>query len=491
MINLELEISKIKNISKAKMELSLDKGIYGIIGSNGCGKSTILTVLAQLIRRYYLGNLQIEDFNYDSYVSFSVGLSKDIWTYSKNKKQWFADSYPSTIQYGGMYEGSLFYGTRFDESKIVDDLVKKNKFNDDEIVDADDFVQKQLSYILHGDFDHYKDIKKVKNKHISKRLGLKNTPYFTVYNDNLISQYRMSSGECLLLSLLHFIYNSVIRRSLKQDKPVLLLIDEIELALHPIAVSRLIDLLDKTVNDSDSFVVYLTSHSPEVIRKIQPSKLYKIENNMGKIDVVNPCYPSYAIRDVYSHDGYDYLLLVEDELAKKVVDRVLLNCDLRISKLIHIVPVGGWTNVLSLHHDLISNNVLGINKEIISILDGDIINEANRKENYKSLKKLFLPIKSVEKYIYKICIEEENSALKKNLSDRYFQLKSLNILVKEFKSMTFDSRKDKNFYKYIMKDLLDRKITESDFITHFVEDIFEDNLVDFSAFTNKISNMIR
>lgn len=61
--------------------------------------------------------------------------------------------------------------------------------------------------------------------------------------DSIISQYRMSSGECLTISLLHFIYNSLVRRSLSRNTPILMLIDEIELALHPIAITNLLNLL--------------------------------------------------------------------------------------------------------------------------------------------------------------------------------------------------------------------------------------------------------
>ena len=47
MRELDIEISEIKNIKKAKVSIPLNRGIYGIIGNNGTGKSTIMTCLAQ------------------------------------------------------------------------------------------------------------------------------------------------------------------------------------------------------------------------------------------------------------------------------------------------------------------------------------------------------------------------------------------------------------------------------------------------------------
>ncbi len=138
------------------------------------------------------------------------------------------------------------------------------------MTDADDYIIEQLGYVLHGDKKYYKTSKIVRiiNRQTVKKMGLSETPYFMITeNGNLVSQYSMSSGESLMLSLLHFIYNSIIRRSLDIKQPALMLIDEIEVALHPIAVSRLLDLLSELALERSNLTVYVTSHSPEVIRK--------------------------------------------------------------------------------------------------------------------------------------------------------------------------------------------------------------------------------
>ena len=223
-----------------------------------------------------------------------------------------------------MYEGSLFYGTRFDDSLKVDDLVNNSTISSNDIVDADSYIKQQMSFILHGDLNHYGTLKRIRNKRMAKKVNLKKTPYFQEIKGNLISQYKMSSGECLLVSLLHFIYNALIRRSLPVDEPILMLIDEIELALHPVAVSRLIDLLNNIIKEHDNLTVVLTSHSPEVIRKISANNLFMMEiDEKNTIEFYSPCYPSYAIRDVYMHSGFDCVILVEDLLAKYVVEKVI------------------------------------------------------------------------------------------------------------------------------------------------------------------------
>ncbi|HFQ5288579.1 TPA: ATP-dependent endonuclease [Vibrio vulnificus] len=488
MESINLKLKNIKNIDSADLEFPLEKGIYGIVGSNGCGKSTVLLALAQLTSKYRLGGiLQKEDYSNSSEVEFEYKGQVDIWTPNTNGT-WKCSSGTKALQFNGMYEGSLFYGSRFDDSRKIDEHLANGKINDKDVVDSDEYVINKMSMILHGNYDRYKKLKRIRNRHVANQLGFKNAPYLNEVNGTLISQYRMSSGECLLVSLLHFLYNSIVRSSLPKDQKILLLIDEIELALHPLAVSRLLDLLNELIRENDNLVVILTSHSPEVIRKLKPTNLLKINYENGKVSLESNCYPSYLIRDVYTHDGFDFLLLTEDVLARAIVEKILLNECLKESKLVHIVPAGGWKNVLLLQKELLMGNVLGINKQIISILDGDIKDDVG--EEYKDIRKLFLPVKSIEKYIYEVVVENKKPNVRKVLNDKYFTIKSLDTLISEFNERFPKTPKspDKKFYFKLKKDLENRGISEDVFINNLVDDLLKN--VDFSVFTNQIKKFL-
>lgn len=493
MDSINLKINNIKHIVSADLEIPLEKGVYGIVGNNGCGKSTVLLSLAQLISRHHLGILQKEDFCHEnSSIEYEYEGQLDKWSCVQNPNGelfWRCNDHQKATKFNGLYEGSLFYGTRFNDSRKIDSLLEQGKLKLTDIVDSDEYVKEKMSFILHGNHDNYQKLKRIKNRHITKKLDLKNAPYFNEVNGALISQYRMSSGECLLLSLLHFVYNSIVRKSLNKNQKILVLIDEIELALHPIAVSRLLDLLNTLSKENENLVVLLTTHSPEVIRKLKPSNLLKIENTQGVISLESHCYPSYLIRDVYSHDGYDFLLLTEDVLAKAIVDKILFNNKLTTSKLVHIVPVGGWQNVLTLHRELLRWNVLGLGKQIISILDGDIKNDV--PDEYQDIKKLFLPIKSIEKYLYEVAVEKSNPELRKILNDKYFTIHSLDTLVMEHHKRYPKQPKqpDKKFYFGLKKDFESRGITEESFISNLVNDLLEN--VDFSGLTANLTSLLK
>lgn len=70
---LKLELNEIKNIKHADLELPFDNGIYTFVGANGCGKSTLMLSMAQLLSNIQLQKLKAGDITDKSFVQFSVG----------------------------------------------------------------------------------------------------------------------------------------------------------------------------------------------------------------------------------------------------------------------------------------------------------------------------------------------------------------------------------------------------------------------------------
>ncbi|WP_143485365.1 AAA family ATPase, partial [Pseudomonas aeruginosa] len=208
MNRLKIKINNVKNIRTADIELPIEGGLYSLVGGNGCGKSTLMLIMSVLLSSKRFNMLQHEDYDEDSTIDIGVVTdeSEDFSNWYVKKRfdnegvMWWCGSTPP--HYKGVYEGSLFYGARFRDSTIVDKLLRSNAIASDQIVEAFDYVKDNLSFILHGDYDHYRSMKKIRNKKTSEEFELSNLPYFmSTPKGALLSQYRMSSGECLLISL--------------------------------------------------------------------------------------------------------------------------------------------------------------------------------------------------------------------------------------------------------------------------------------------------
>lgn len=331
-------------------------------------------------------------------------------------------------------------------------------------------VSRNLSYILHGNYDFYTNLKRIKNRTLAQLKAFKGIPYFIEGTNGIVNQFCMSAGENMLISLLHML-NVVIVRPAKSEDVRLILIDEIELALHPSAIMRLVDFLQKLATEYN-LAIYFSSHSIELLRKIKPSNIFHLQKELDNIAIVNPCYPSYATRDIYQHSGYDFLILVEDVLAKYILENIIDENALYKSKLINILPSGGWENVLKMQDDICKSNLAGVGTKVLSVLDGDVKPDFEQlykqKGLYTNLTINFLPIHSLEKYLHEKIIVNKDADFFKEIGDRFFKVKSL----KEVVDSLIKKNDDKAFYNYLIKNLKEQGIEENVFVQKVCEMIY-------------------
>lgn len=143
--SIKLHAVGIKSIHDCQLELPFDRGIYALVGANGSGKSTIMLLLSQLVRETSLNRLTRRDYDDNSYVEVDVDGKLDKWAYDNTYKKWRTVKIPPQNRYTGFYEGSIFYGTRFVDATIVENLIDQSASLINNIVDADNFVKDNLS----------------------------------------------------------------------------------------------------------------------------------------------------------------------------------------------------------------------------------------------------------------------------------------------------------------------------------------------------------
>ena len=163
MSDLHLSIKNIKNIQCCDLEFPLEKGLYAIVGENGCGKSTLMLAMSLLVKPSSRFSFQPYDYSHDSTIDITVEDKTDHWFVKDGVWSTSADSISNHTQnyYHGFYEGSIFFGSRFYDYNLVSDFLQNPNFGS-LIREADPFVIETLSYILHGDKKHYKQLYKVK-----------------------------------------------------------------------------------------------------------------------------------------------------------------------------------------------------------------------------------------------------------------------------------------------------------------------------------------
>jgi hypothetical protein len=255
-----------------------------------------------------------------------------------------------------------------------------------------------------------------------------------------------------------------------------ILVDEIELALHPVAIKRLVTLLSN-IAEEYNLAIYFSTHSTELLRSLAPSNIFYLQSLPdNSLEVINPCYPAYATRFLYNQDGYDILILAEDELAKFVIDKIIINEKLYGSKLYHILPCGDWRNTVRLHKEITDSNLTNSATKTISILDGDISSdfeaEKIKKPEYASLNITYLPIPSLEKYLHLHLISVVDRKFFRDLNDRFFRRKSLDDLVSEYKSGTIDL-KGKKLWNLLVGAMSDAGMSEKEFLREICNTIYE------------------
>lgn len=143
---------------------------------------------------------------------------------------------------------------------------------------------------------------------------------------------------------------------------------------------------------------------------------------------------------------------------------------------------------MELHKELYTKKVLGVNTSIISILDGDIESELNKEQ--KKLPHIFLPIPSLEKFLYSVVKENSNPSFKRIINDKYFIVHSLDEIVSQYNMGILNGSKDnnKNFYKKIRTELENIGTNEQVFITGLCEDILDN--IDTHSFIESLRKQL-
>ena len=472
-MGIKMTIHNIKNIDDFQFEIPIEKGLYALTGENASGKSTVISCAASA---FYVPSF----YDYfgipkkGAYIEFEFeGKTRKI---CEKNERW--ETPRMFLGITGFYEGSIVFGNRFKDIEY-NLLPKLSKIKKEMLIKASPFVKENLGAILHDDKSHYSRLYVLKSKE-AKTLGLKRKIYYYENKDTIINQLNMSTGENLLLTILDSLENRLKKENYSLN-PAFMFLDEIELALHSSALRRFVFFLDKIADEND-IVVLFSTHSIELIRSISPKRIFYLQNYIdGTLEIINPCYPVYATRNLESSNyGHDFIIMVEDDLAKEIIERILKKERFLANKRILVIAVGGWTQVIRFAYDSIRSNLALSTTKILIILDRDIkdsVNSFMKKEKIGfSNEPNFLPIKSLEKYLLEKLVINIDKAIFRELNDYIFQGKSLDVIIKEYnrkeQGQTEKDKDGKRLYSEIEHELSQMRKNVKDLVEIIIEYIF-------------------
>ena len=348
---MKITLENIKGIKKLEYEAPNKVGIYVLTGVNGSGKSTLLTALAR-ISDTSVFSAQFKETPFDSYkgAKISYHIEKDGKThevsYLKKDKKW--DPYPTGHRLKDIapFTEVVYISTtnqRFIESEIKDKPIEKAETKANAASSA---LKNGMKDILNT--DKFEDLKyqTITNKGGGARNPRRKNRVYYIPTDNnsAFSELNFSLGERMVLNALYALENI--------KEKALLLIDEIELALHPVAQIRFYNYLKKIAKEKQLMVI-ISTHSPSLIRYASQRHFLEPQPD-GSVEVKTDCYPSYILRDVTIEEETppDYTLFVEDDQARWLLSAIIkkMKVEENFSKKLSykIVPVGGWRETINL-----------------------------------------------------------------------------------------------------------------------------------------------
>lgn len=373
----------------AKLDFDVPKGgVYLLCGSNGVGKSSVLACM------YRLGfSNAFPDFfrtsrvseRLDSFVKTEIDYIADGKSvkYIYGGQRWVPQPRKNALVLQKFGFPTVFY-MGANASRIEP---RQEDFKPNRVRDASKFIRDNAAHIL--------DAQKFINlKVINVTRGTTNAFLLpigpataTPANQTYFSEKNFSLGELCVLKLL---------RSLEGcSKDSLLLIDEVELALHPTAQVRLLSVLE-AISKEKHLTVIVATHSVSLINAVDRKQLLQLLRDGDAIHCVAGPYHAAAIGAVTPAEDrrVDCVLAVEDDRAATIVmaivDAVTQPLPAYQRPAVQVIPIGPFDSVIKFVRN--SAAIVPTSTRVFGLIDKDV--EAENKsawvknENYEQLQLL-------------------------------------------------------------------------------------------------------
>ena len=360
-----IKIKNIKGIVELTYKLPASSGVYLLTGANGTGKTTLLSALNRMGDNQAFAQNFSEEQTIPGQHSIEYTIDEQSVTYQRKNQRWT----PSPRSQSKLIEGYKYHKTYFLTATGLRLYQQSNINLEGQRYNVSEGMISSLNTIFST--ERFSQLKYIKVRDIRGRQRVlhRNNKLYILKDPSgkWYSELSFSLGERMVLNALDYI----------SDIPSqsMLLIDEIELALHPIAQILFYNYLEEKAREKN-IVIIISTHSATLIKRAKKIQ-YLEKNDEGYITMIDNIRSAYVLKDlsIESDNNPDYLFFVEDIMAKEYLTKVLEALDKKDRHLtnicIKVIPVGPYEQVLNLMTYFYGVEPFSKNK-VHSFLDQDV-----------------------------------------------------------------------------------------------------------------------
>lgn len=369
-----IKIENLKNITLLEFIIPIG-GVHILTSINGSGKTTLLTCLERLANSYAFqrhfrtsSNIQFDNFQ-NSKITYSHNGAAVSYKYKNTN--WTPTPKKGSQVLKSMGFGQVVFLTSAGERFYV----QTQELDTSKIISAPAFFKDGMNEIFQT--TKFNDLRRVKLSGKGKGNKRRNFGFLLpsisqAGQSRYFTERNFSLGEVLILNALSELIN-VADNSL-------VLIDEVELALHPRVQVKFLNYLTRIATQKNLTVI-LSTHSSSLI-KAAPKLIYLERQTTGIVDIEYDCYPAIALQNVAVQEEVqpDIVFFVEDEAAKYLLEELVNYYFTRINvirrPIIKTLPVAGYKQTIKLT-EASAVYLIPANTKVMCFLDLDVLNTFN------------------------------------------------------------------------------------------------------------------
>lgn len=360
-------IENIKSIKSMCFDIPAP-GLHIITGTNGSGKTTLFTCINRICNSnaYRMGFPAKANETYDLFpgkITYIVDNERVAYSRRENG-EWRPSAKKSTVL------------QLFRYPQIINITTKDRRIFSQEIIiprrkGTDTWLNQQLSFIF--DTDKFNNMIKITTGDLRRGRGedidrRRNIAYaIPIGNNKYYTERSFSFGEIVLVNMLFDIQNV--------PNGSLILIDELELAIHPSSQIRLIQCL-KNLAQERGLTILISTHSASII-KSQKNVIFLEAHIDGNVEIIYNCPPAKAIGAIGMREDTnpDIVILVEDSMARSLFHALKQKYNSLQNETsyldIRILEIGGFPNVIHFYEET-NNYIFYDNVYVSAFMDKDV-----------------------------------------------------------------------------------------------------------------------